>query len=86
MSAAFLARGARALLAAPYAVHVDATGRLFERVFKAMVAGESAPAALQRAQCAFVQKKALAKYKHPYYWALSLIGGFSAEAGTAEVS
>lgn len=82
MSAAFLARGARSILAARYALYVDTTAMLLEEVFEAMIAGESAPAALRRAQCACARGEGdYEEFKHPYYWALSLIGGVSHGAG-----
>ncbi|MFQ5904524.1 MAG: aminotransferase class I/II-fold pyridoxal phosphate-dependent enzyme, partial [Candidatus Binatia bacterium] len=76
MTAAFLARGARSILAAPYALHVDSASKLLGKVFNEIADGVPAPAALRDVQCAFARGgiEGYERRRHPYYWALSCIG------------
>jgi CHAT domain-containing protein len=74
LASAFLAKGARTILAAQYSVHTWATSILVHDVFRELIQGHSVAGSLKNAQCAFIQKKHGAKYRHPYYWAMTCVG------------
>ncbi len=74
MTTAFLAKGARSILAAHYAVHVGSANILLNEVFKGLASGESVAPSLRRAQCLFINEKRFRKFNHPYYWAMTCIG------------
>jgi hypothetical protein len=77
MATAFLAKGARAILAAHYAQHVPSASILLLKVFEELTSGESVAAALRRVQRGFIEKKVNLRYAHPYYWAVTCIGAAS---------
>ncbi len=75
LAAAFMARGARAIFAAPHAAHILTTAILLGKAFSAMSTGLSASEALGKVQTAFARGEIDWRYRHPYYWAVSLLGG-----------
>lgn len=74
MASAFLAKGARAILAAQYSVHTWSTSILLHEMFKELRKGRSVASSLKTAQCSFIKKKHGNKYRHPYYWAMTGVG------------
>jgi CHAT domain-containing protein len=76
LSRAFLYAGASALLVSQWRVDDATTADLMGRFYTALAAGAGRAAALQTAQCAFIEGyEGAGEQVHPFFWAgFQLIG------------
>jgi tetratricopeptide (TPR) repeat protein len=76
LSRAFLYAGASSLLISLWRVEDQATARLMDRFYQALLDGQHKPAALRQSQLALLRGEEGEHYRHPYFWApFILIGG-----------
>ncbi len=72
LATAWLAAGARTVLATHWAVNDEATSELMRGFYTRLARGSPAGAALREAQ---LEMRAMPRYAHPYYWAgVQIIG------------
>jgi hypothetical protein len=74
-SRAFLYAGAASLLMSVWRVEDQATARLMNRFYRALLQGLRKPAALRQAQLALRHGEEGDRYGHPYFWAPFFLAG-----------
>jgi tetratricopeptide (TPR) repeat protein len=76
LSRAFLYAGAASLLMSLWRVEDQATARLMDCFYQALLAGRRKPAALRQAQLALLRGEGGDRCRHPFFWApFFLVGG-----------